>query len=168
LARTWWTRTRLLALAAVVQAGCGLLMVVDMTSELADYRTDPASALIDVAILVALVFGSVLIAGEVRRLQAANERMQASLRVASGAFVGLLEDTFVAWGLTPAEREVAYLSIKGFSVEEIAALRSARSGTVRAQCAAVYRKAGVSGRAQLLSHFMDGLLAGAEFAPAQG
>jgi DNA-binding CsgD family transcriptional regulator len=168
LARTWWTRTRLLALAAVVQAGCGLLMVVDMVSELADYRTDPASALIDVAILVALVFGSALIAGEVRRLQAANERMQGRLRVASSAFVALLEDTFAAWGLTPAEREVAFLSIKGFSVEEIAALRSARSGTVRAQCAAVYRKAGVSGRAQLLSHFIDDLLAGAEFAPGQG
>jgi DNA-binding CsgD family transcriptional regulator len=168
LARSWWTRTRLLALAAVVQAGCGLLMVVDMVSERADYRADPASALIDAAILAALVFGSVLIAGEVRRLQAANERMQGRLRVASGGFVDLLEDTFAAWGLTPAEREVAFLSIKGFSVEEIAALRSARSGTVRAQCAAVYRKAGVSGRAQLLSHFIDDLLAGAALAPGQG
>jgi len=168
LARTWWTRTRLLALAAGVQAGCGVLMVVDMVSELPDYPSHPASALLDAVILAVLVLGSVLIAGEVRRLQSANDRMQGRLRVASGAFADVLEDAFTGWRLTPAEREVAFLSIKGFSVDEIATLRAARSGTVRAQCAAVYRKAGVSGRAQLLSHFIDDLLAGTELGARPG
>lgn len=140
-------------------------MVVDTVSELAEFRSDPASAILDVAILVTLFLGTALIAGELRRLRHANARMEDRLRVASGAFVDLLEDAFAGWGLTPAEREVAFLAIKGFSVEEIAGLRDARAGTVRAQCAAVYRKAGVSGRAQLLSHFIEDLLAGAALAP---
>ena len=165
MARTRWTRTRLLALAAALQAGCGLLMLVDMVSELSDFRADPAKGLLDGAILASLVLGSALIVGEFRRLRAANERMQGRMRVATGAFAELLEETFAGWGLTAAEREVAFLAIKGFSVEEIAGLREARSGTVRAQCAAVYRKAGVSGRAQLLSHFIDDLLSGTELGP---
>ena len=166
--RSWWTRTRLLALAAAVQVGCWLLMIIDLISETSDYRDNLGHAALDLAILAALILGSALILGEVRRRGAANAQMAGRLRAASGAFVELLEETFTAWGLTPAEREVAYLSVKGFSIEEIAALRDARSGTVRAQCAAVYRKAGVSGRAQLLSHFMDDLLAGAELTPRRG
>ena len=162
MARSWWTRPRLLALAAAVQAGCGLLMVIDTVSELSEFRAGSANVLLDLAILASLLLGTVLIVGELRRLNAANDHMRGRLRAASGAFVELIEETFSAWGLTPAEREVALLSIKGFSVEEIAGLRHARAGTVRAQCAAVYRKAGVSGRAQLLAFFIDDLLAGAE------
>jgi DNA-binding CsgD family transcriptional regulator len=168
LVRSWWTRTRLLALAATVQVGCGSLMIIDLISEMSDYRDDLGHALLDLTILAALILGSALILGELRRLRAANAQMAGRLRAASGAFVELIEETFATWGLTPAEREVAYLSVKGFSIEEIAALRDARSGTVRAQCAAVYRKAGVSGRAQLLSHFMDDLLAGADLTPRRG
>jgi hypothetical protein len=144
LARTRWTRTRLLALAAGLQAGCGLLLIVDMLSEISDFRGDPAHALLEIAILMSLVLGSALIVGEFRRMRAANARMEGRMRVASGAF----------------------LSVKGFSVEEIAGLRAARASTVRAQSAAVYRKAGVSSRAQLLGHFIDDLLAGAEFGDA--
>lgn len=151
-----------------MQAGCGLLMVMDTASELRDFRSDPTSAVLDVAILVSLFLGTALIVGELRRLQSANARMEGGLRAARGAFAELMEEAFAGWGLTPAEREIAFLSIKGFSVEEIAALRGARAGTVRAQSAAVYRKAGVSGRAQLLSHFIDDLLAGTELGPRPG
>lgn len=167
MAQSWLTRHRLLALAATAQAVCGLLLLVDILDELPEFRVEPWHAALEAAIVAALLLGAVLIAGEFRRMQAQAERMTGRLRAASGAFVALLEETFAGWGLTPAEREVALLAIKGFSVAEIAALRSAREGTVRAQCAAVYRKAGVSGRAQLLSHFIDDLLAGAELDPGQ-
>lgn len=150
-------------LAAAAQAVCGLLLLVDILGEMQVLATDPRHAALETAIVAALLLGSALITGEVMRMRARAGRMADRLRAASGAFVALLEETFVTWGLTPAEREVALLAIKGFSVAEIAGLRSAREGTVRAQCAAIYRKAGVSGRAQLLSHFIDGLLAGAEF-----
>ena len=87
------------------------------------------------------------------------------MRVASGAFLELLEEHFVRWSLTPSERDVALLSVKGLSIGEIAALRETREGTVKAQCAAVYRKAGVSGRAQLLSLFVEDLMAGVVLEP---
>lgn len=160
-------RSRFLALAAAAQAVCGLLLAVDILSELPELRADPGHAVLEVAIIAALLLGSALIAAEFRRLQIESHEMQARIRAASGAFVGVLQEAFDQWGLTPAEREVALLAVKGFTTDEIAALRDARAGTIRAQCAAVYRKAGVSGRAQLLSLFVDHLLGGTDLGAAR-
>jgi DNA-binding CsgD family transcriptional regulator len=80
-------------------------------------------------------------------------------RAASGAFAELLDENFDQWALTPAERDVAWFAIKGMSTQEIAALRSTSEGTVKAQSNAIYRKAGVSGRYQLLGLFVDELMA---------
>ena len=61
--------------------------------------------------------------------------------------------------LTPSERDVAMLSIKGLSIADMAGLRETKEGTIKAQCNAVYRKAGVTGRPQLLSLFIEELMA---------
>ena len=53
---------------------------------------------------------------------------------------------------------MALFAIKGMSTLEIAALRNTSEGTVKAQTNAIYRKAGVSGRSQLLSLFIDDLM----------
>lgn len=70
----------------------------------------------------------------------------------------LLTERFQEWGLTPAEKDVALFAIKGLSTSDIAVLRSTSEGTVKAQTNAIYRKAGVSGRSQLLSLFIDDLM----------
>ena len=71
----------------------------------------------------------------------------------------LLEEKFDTWGLTAAERDVALFAIKGLSLTDIASVRNTSEGTVKAQTNAIYRKAGVSGRPQLLSLFIDDLMA---------
>ena len=43
-------------------------------------------------------------------------------------------------------------------VKEIAGLRNTSEGTVKAQTNAIYRKAGVTGRPQLLSLFIEDLM----------
>ena len=70
----------------------------------------------------------------------------------------VLHERFADWGLTPAEKDVALFSIKGLSTADIANLRNTSEGTVKAQTNAIYRKAGVSGRPQLLSLFIDELM----------
>jgi DNA-binding CsgD family transcriptional regulator len=92
------------------------------------------------------------------RAQRDQRRAQEQLRRASGAFMTVLAERFDDWGLTPAERDVALFAIKGLSTAEIAALRSTSEGTVKAQSNAIYRKAGVNGRGQLLSLFIDDLM----------
>lgn len=70
----------------------------------------------------------------------------------------LLDERFSEWGLTKAEADVALFAIKGLSTAEIAGLRQTSEGTVKAQTNAIYRKAGVSGRSQLLSLFIEDLM----------
>lgn len=93
-----------------------------------------------------------------RRTMARNTIVEDQLRLASGAFMDVLEERFTAWALTPAERDVALFAIKGMSTQEIAALREVSEGTIKAQTNAIYRKADVSGRTQLLSLFIDDLM----------
>tara|TARA_R110002051_G_scaffold141578_1_gene214805 strand:+ start:47947 stop:48432 length:486 start_codon:yes stop_codon:yes gene_type:complete len=87
-----------------------------------------------------------------------NKLMEVQLRAASGAFMDLLYERFQEWELTPAEADVALFAIKGLSTQDIAGLRGVSEGTVKAQTNAIYRKAGVTGRPQLLSQFLDDLI----------
>lgn len=145
---------------APLQAVCALYFVFDVLSELPELRTEPMHPLSELLAVVALLIGTALGIRELRRLMRRSDRAESRLRAASGAFIALMEDSFATWGLTPSERDVAMLSIKGLSVAEIAALRNTQAGTVKAQCAAVYRKAGVNSRAELLGHFIEDLMSG--------
>ena len=63
-----------------------------------------------------------------------------------------------AWELSPAERETALLVLKGYGHKEIAALQQKSERTVRQHAASVYRKSGLSGRAELSAFFLEDLL----------
>lgn len=71
----------------------------------------------------------------------------------------LIDRQFDSWGLSPAERDVALLLLKGLSHKEIATARGVSEATVRQQATALYRKAGVSGRHDLAAFFLEDLLA---------
>lgn len=62
------------------------------------------------------------------------------------------------WSLTPSEKEVALLILKGLSSKEIAQIRQTSEKTVRAQAVAVYSKAGLAGRSELSAFFLEDLL----------
>jgi DNA-binding CsgD family transcriptional regulator len=116
--------------------------------------------LTEIGAALGLILGTVLGGIALHRSLRRTQEAEAKLRAASGAFMQLLEERFTAWGLTPAERDVALFAIKGLSTSEIARLRQTSEGTVKAQTAAIYRKAGVTGRPQLLSVFIEDLIAG--------
>ena len=69
-----------------------------------------------------------------------------------------LDRQFQRWALSPAEKEVALLLLKGLSHKEIAEVRSITEATARQQARAVYKKAGLSGRADLAAFFLEDLL----------
>ena len=146
----------------LVQALCAVFFVSEILLTVAGVRARPISwqtrELLEIGAALGLVLGVVLgglaLRHNLRRSRLAEER----LRRASGAFMDIVDERFEAWGLTPAERDVALFSLKGFSTAEIAGLRDTSEGTVKAQTNAIYRKAGVSGRAQLMSLFIDDLM----------
>lgn len=73
-----------------------------------------------------------------------------------------IDREFERWSLTPAEREVASLLLKGMRHKEIAELRKTSERTVRQQALAIYRKAGLEGRTELAAHFLEDKMPSAE------
>lgn len=87
-----------------------------------------------------------------------EERLRQGLGVATGELASIMEDYFRSWGLTSAEQDVATFTIKGYSIGEIAGLRGSAEGTIKTHLNAIYRKAKVQGRAQLVSLLVEDLL----------
>ncbi|GAA0773092.1 helix-turn-helix transcriptional regulator [Roseibium denhamense] len=145
--------------------GFCVFFIVTEEAVSAIWGEDPDSLLesdvLEYMVITALVLGFVASGFEVRQTLNRQRRLEQQIKAASGAFITLLEEHFEAWALTPSEADVAMLALKGFSISEIASIRKTAEGTVKAQCNAIYRKAGVSGRPQLLSLFIDELLNGA-------
>ncbi len=107
-------------------------------------------------LIAGLISGIVLLRNLMGKLADSNR----ALDVAKGHLSRVVELQFEVWALTPAEREVALFALKGLDAAEIAALRGAAKGTVRAQLTRIYAKAGVSNRAQLAAFFVEDLLSG--------
>ena len=146
----------------IVQAGSGVFFVSDIVASVLGLRATPISwqtrELMEIGAAIGLVLGLILGAIALYRSFRAQAAAEESLRRAQTAFMELLAERFADWGLTPAEADVALFAIKGLSTAEIASLRQTSEGTVKAQTAAIYRKAGVTGRPQLLSLFIDDLM----------
>jgi DNA-binding CsgD family transcriptional regulator len=153
-----------------VQGLCAVFFVGDVLSSALALRSTPVSwqvrELLELGAALGLVLGLVLGAMALHRTARGRAVAEARLRRAGIAFRDLLAERFESWGLTPAEADVATFAIKGMSTGEIAALRGVAEGTVKAQTAAIYRKAGVSGRGQLLALFIEDMMR--EEAPPQG
>ena len=69
-----------------------------------------------------------------------------------------IAEQFSQWQLTPAEREVAMLLLKGHSHKYIARLTHRSERTVRQHAISAYHKAGVGGRVELAGFFLGGLM----------
>lgn len=147
-----------------LQIVCGLVLSLDILSTLLNLAIPPISwtlyELVEIGAISGLILGAVASASIVLQATRAQKRAEDNLRAASGAFMDVLEERFAEWQLTPAEKDVAFFSIKGLNTAEIAKLRETSEGTVKAQTNAIYRKADVSGRPQLLSLFIEDLLQG--------
>ena len=147
-------------IAVIVQLICTFFFVGQILSSLFGFA--PISwnlyEFVEISAALGLLLGVFMGFSILRRTLVRNNEVEGQLRIAAGAFMEVVNENFTAWGLTPAERDVALFAIKGLSTQEMAALRNVSEGTIKAQSNAIYRKAGVNGRSQLLSLFIDALL----------
>ena len=163
--RTWGLWGLLL-----LQAFCALFFLADVVFDLIgmeDALGGVEHHTFELAAVLALGLGVVFTGREIAKILRRQQRISEQLKAASGAFWELMEEHFEGWSLTPSERDVAVLAIKGLTIAEIAKLRQTKTGTIKAQCNAIYAKAGVSGRPQLLSLFIEELMGEGLLARAQ-
>ena len=115
-----------MALAAflLLQSTVAVFFVGDA---LADMLTDPSAphsvfeSLVALALTLGVIFGVWALRQTLDQMRAQSRALQ----IARGALADAIDAQFTAWGLTPAERDVALFALKGLDVAEIAALRGA-------------------------------------------
>jgi DNA-binding CsgD family transcriptional regulator len=153
----------LIVMVLIVQCLCAAFFLADILNTAFRITRVPISwqvhEAIEIGASVGLILGAIMVGIMLRASLVRTAHVESELRVASGAFQDLLEERFAKWDLTPAERDVALFAIKGATTSEIAELRQTSEGTVKAQTNAIYRKSGVTGRSQLISLFVEELMA---------
>ncbi len=164
-------RRRGTPLAFVLFAVIASLVGLDIA---ADYRSgaEARHLVIEGLVLALAVAGLAALWQQVRSARAQAERLSVDLEAArreaqrfreeaAEALRGLgeaIDRQFARWGLTPAEREVGLLLLKGLSHREAADARATSETTIRQQALAMYRKAGLRNRSELSAFFLEDLL----------
>jgi DNA-binding CsgD family transcriptional regulator len=145
-------------LLIAVQLLCAVVFFWDFLSEFSGFDTLDwhvfKEALASFALLAGIGFETHYLRNIFRR-KASLER---SVGLASSALETIIQDHFDLWKLTHSERDIAALLVKGLSIAEIASVRGSAEGTVKAHLNAIYRKANVRSRSDLMSTIMDTLV----------
>lgn len=90
--------------------------------------------------------------------RAERDAWKASAQTALEGLGRAIDAQFKSWRLTPTEREVALMLLKGYGHKEIAGLTGRSERTVRQHAGVVYEKAGLAGRAELAAYFLHDLM----------
>jgi len=155
----WW----LASLGSVM-----LLIAIDLVLD-ASEGTHPAHLTLESLAMVAVTAVTLamfrrrearigLLAQDLDKSRAEATRWRSEAEQALRGLGEAIDVQFDRWELTPAEREVGLLLLKGLSLKEVAAVRSTSERTARDQARAVYRKGGLSGRSELSAFFLEDLL----------
>ena len=119
----------------ILQASCAVFFVGGTLIDLFGTSSEPISwrtrEFMEIGAGLGLLLGMGLGWVSFREVLRRGRHAESQLRLASGAFQDVLEERFEEWQLTPAERDVALLSIKGMSTAEIAEARSTSEGTIQ-------------------------------------
>lgn len=155
--RTDRHRIRALAVVLAVQTLAAVFFVADVGQDL-HWGGWTAHSALEAVVAAALIVGTGFGALHMRQILNRVHQGEAAMSIASGALSDLIDARFDDWGLTRSESDVALFTLKGLDIAEIATARGSAQGTVRAQLTRVYAKAGVSGRGQLTSLFIEDLM----------
>lgn len=153
-------------------AACMVFFGLDVVLDAIDHIREGVFYTLEEGIHISFEIMAVICLGygawALRRQLALMRDRQASdaqtIRMLRGAFDQVLAGRFDDWGLTPAERDVTVLILKGLGVAEIAAARQTAAGTVKAQSTAIFRKIGVRSKSELMSVVIDEFLDSAQAA----
>jgi DNA-binding CsgD family transcriptional regulator len=165
-------RPAVLAVPAAILLAVTLLVGLDVVSD-ARAGGSTAHLLLELAVMAAALAGAVLLwwqllaarrraralQVDLGRAEADVARFRAEAEEHVRGLGAAIDHQFARWELSPAEREVALLLLKGFASKEIAVVRRTSERTVRQQALSVYRKAKLAGRAELSAFFLEDLLA---------
>lgn len=157
--------------AAALFAVIAFLVGVDLLGD-AGTGVDVLHLVAEGAVMLLALAGAMVLWRHLRSAEARAGRLQVDLdqalvdaaryrAEAQTALAGLgdaIDAQFGRWALTPAEREVGLLLLKGLSHRDVAGVRDTSEATIRQQALAIYRKSGLRSRSELSAFFLEDLL----------
>jgi DNA-binding CsgD family transcriptional regulator len=175
---TFASERRLLTGVLLAFLGIALFAAIDISSDLRE-GTTLAHVTAEVGVLLVGLLGSLFmarrlvltlrraravqrealqLAGQLEVTRAEANRWRSEARDLMEGLGAALDHQFERWNLSPAEKEVALLLLKGLSHKDVAEVRSVTEATARQQARAVYKKGGLSGRHDLAAFFLEDLM----------
>ena len=151
-------RPTLIIILVVAQVLCAAVFLADVVTDVGELQGSLWPLLPEALASVALFIGIGVEIVYLKQLLQRKASLESSVKLASSSLQTVIESHFDVWNLTPAERDVAALMVKGLSISEIAGVRGSAEGTVKAHLNAIYRKSDARNRAEVLSHIMDTLI----------
>ncbi len=158
--------TLAVALASIIVGGT-LDLVMDQPEDWLSFHVIFETTMIAGALVMATTLWlgwarSARSVDELRRSLEANQEERDAWRTSAVlALEGMgraIDAQFSSWQLTSAGRDVALLLLKGYSHKAIGRQTQRSPQTVRQHAAAVYKKAGLAGRAELSAFFLEDLM----------
>lgn len=157
---------------ALAAAAVTLLLGLEVVDEQEFDLLELGLEVVEISLIVAASLAAMVLFGRVEDQDRVQQQMLREVALArqEGAqwrgrvrdlmqgLASAIDQQFDRWHLTPAEKDVALLLLKGFSHKEVAQLRGRGERTVRQQALAVYRKSNLNGRASLAAYFLEDLL----------
>lgn len=147
-------RESIARITMVILAGCctffALDVVIDVMSSAELGTLNRVHLVVESVATVSILISLLLLRDYIRVTRAHETSLKASLDAMKQGLNTMILQKVDSLHLTPAEQEVAILTLKGYSLAETASLRGTSEGTVKVQAHAVYRKANVSSRAELI------------------
>jgi DNA-binding CsgD family transcriptional regulator len=166
-----WPAVVLIAVVLVVQIASAGFFTIKILAELFLWQITfvpwEIQELLELLSSFGLLFGVISSVVLITIASRDMHRVRTQLDAAAGGFQDHIERQFDEWKLTPSERIVALLVIKGFSNVEIARLRGTTESTIKSQVTAIFRKANLTSRLQLVVCVIDDIVAAIPVDPQQ-
>lgn len=153
-------------LASGLLIGCGALLCFDIGGEIHAFTAYPQS--VSLAAMAHLVAETVATFGVGLAFLINQAALRRSVREAAEVkdclsalrddFDRHMHKRFSGWGLSPAETDVALLTVRGLKIAEIAKIRGAQIGTIKSQLSMIFKKSGASTRTEFVARFVDDFL----------
>ena len=154
------------ALASIIIGGTADL-VMDQPADWLSFHTMFETTMIAGALLMATTLwlgwwralhAAAALRASLARRSEERDRWRTSAQHVLEGLGRAIDAQFAAWHLTPTEREVALLLLKGYGHKQIAGMTGRGERTVRQHAGVVYEKAGLGGRAELAAFFLHDLM----------
>ena len=157
------TRKRLSIIQPIVaQLICGVILILEFALDFVDewipIFTEPAHTILEILEIISVIVLCALSFFVLRYQRLELHKQQRQIRSLTLDFSVLIGESLAEYKLTKSEREVAWLSIKGYSNKEIAQLRKVSEPTIKKHLSTIYEKYDVNNRSEFLCELLDKVL----------